>query len=80
MVGATIGISLLSHRDMPRDFAQYATAGRFYYDRASNLLAYHAVMAAICQRLPIPLCELLTLANRLEAELKQNLPDLKTLF
>jgi hypothetical protein len=30
MVGATIDISRLSEHDLPRDFAQYATAGRFW--------------------------------------------------
>jgi hypothetical protein len=30
MVGATVGISRPSQRDLPRDFAQYATAGRFW--------------------------------------------------
>jgi hypothetical protein len=29
MVGATVGISRPSYHDMPRDFARYATAGRF---------------------------------------------------
>jgi hypothetical protein len=69
MVGATVGILRPSQRDIPKDFARYATAGGFYYDRASNLLAYRAVTAAICQRSPIPLRELPTLANRLEADL-----------
>jgi hypothetical protein len=58
----------------PTDF------GGFYYGRATYLLAYRAVTAAIYQRSPLPLRELLTLANRLEAELKQNPPFLKTLF
>jgi hypothetical protein len=44
-------------------------AGRFYYELDCNLLAYRTVTAAICQRSPLPLHELPTLANRLEAEL-----------
>jgi hypothetical protein len=30
MVGATVGISGPSQRDMPRDFARYAAASRFW--------------------------------------------------
>jgi hypothetical protein len=40
----------------------------FYYDPASNLLAYHAVTAVICQRSPPPLREVPTLANGIDAE------------
>jgi hypothetical protein len=42
---------------------QQADFGGFYYDWDSNLLAYRAVTAVICQRLPQPLCELPTLTN-----------------
>jgi hypothetical protein len=59
---------------------QPADFGGFYFDPASNLLAYRDVMATICQWSPQPLRELPTLANGLNAEPKQNLPDLKTLF
>jgi hypothetical protein len=59
---------------------QPADFGRFYYDPASNLLAYCAVTAGICQRLPQPLRKVPTLANGLDAELLQNLPDLENLF
>jgi hypothetical protein len=47
---------------------QRADFGGFYYDRSSDLLAYHAVTAAICQRSPQTLRELPTLANGLDAE------------
>jgi hypothetical protein len=42
--------------------------GGFYYGLASNLLAYRAVTAKICQRSPEPLHEVLTLPNGLDAE------------
>jgi hypothetical protein len=48
---------------------QSADFGGFYYDRSSNLFAYRAVTATICQRWPQRLHELPTLANRLEADL-----------
>jgi hypothetical protein len=50
------------------DMPQTADFGKFYYDPASNLLAYHPVMAAICQRSPQPLREVPTLANGLDAK------------
>jgi hypothetical protein len=59
---------------------QPADFNGFYYNPASNLLAYCNVMALICKQSPLPLHELPTIANRLEAELKQNPPDLNTLF
>jgi hypothetical protein len=64
MVGVTVGISWPSQGDMPRGFAWYAMAdfGGFYYDTASNLLAYHAV--TVTQ----PLREVPTLINGLDAE------------
>jgi hypothetical protein len=68
MVGLTIGILQPSQGNMQRNFARYATVGRFYYDWASYLLAYRAVTPAICQRSPQPLRELPTLANGLDAE------------
>jgi hypothetical protein len=34
------------------DMPQLADFGGFYYDPASNLLAYHGVTAAICQQSP----------------------------
>jgi hypothetical protein len=61
---------------------QPAYFGGFYYDRASYLVAYRAVMAAICQRSPLPLREFQMLAKRLEAKLQysKKMTDLKTLF
>jgi hypothetical protein len=59
---------------------QPADFGGFCYTLASNLLAYCAVMAAICQRSPPPLPELPTLGNRLATELQQNPPDLNLSF
>jgi hypothetical protein len=58
----------------PSDF------GGFYYDPASNLLAYRTVMVAICKWPPKPLREVPTLANGLDAETLRNLPDLENLF
>jgi hypothetical protein len=57
---------------------QPADFGIFYDEPASNLLAYRAVMVAICQRSPQPLGKVPTLANRFDAE--QNPPDLENLF
>jgi hypothetical protein len=70
MVGATVGILQPSQHDMSRDFPLYATAdfGGFYYDLASNLLAYRNVTAVICQWSPQPLRKLPALANGLDAE------------
>jgi hypothetical protein len=59
---------------------QLADFGEFYYDPASNLLAYRAVTAALCQQSPQSLRKLPALANGIDVESKQNLPDLKTLF
>jgi hypothetical protein len=57
-----------------------ADFGGFYYNPASNLLAYHTATAAICQRSPQQLCEVPTLANGLDAESQQNPPDRESLF
>jgi hypothetical protein len=46
---------------------QLADFGGFYYDPASNILAYCAVMA-ICHRSPQTLCKVPTLANGFDAE------------
>jgi hypothetical protein len=51
---------------------QPADFGGFYYDPASNLLAYRAVMATICQLSPQPLHEVPTLVNGLDANSWQN--------
>jgi hypothetical protein len=59
--------SVICQGSLP-DMRQQADFGRFYYDPASNLLAYCAVKAVICQRLPQPLCEVPTLANGLDAK------------
>jgi hypothetical protein len=83
-VGTTVGISRPSQRAIFQGtlpgMPQLADFDGFYYDRSSNLLAYRAVTAAICQRSPQTLRELPTLANRLEDALEQNPLDLKTLF
>jgi hypothetical protein len=65
---------------MPGGFARYATAGRFYYDPASNLLAYRAVTASIRQQWPQPIRKVPKLANGLDAESKQNPLDLENLL
>jgi hypothetical protein len=49
MAKAAVGILQPSQLDMPGGFARYATAGGFYYDPASNLLAYRAKTAVKCQ-------------------------------
>jgi hypothetical protein len=59
---------------------QLADFGRFYHNLASNMLAYHAATAAICQQFPQPLLEVPTLASELDAESWQNPPDLENLF
>jgi hypothetical protein len=41
---------------------------------------FFSVPSAICQRSPKPLCEVPRIAKGLDAELKQNPPDPKTLF
>jgi hypothetical protein len=61
MVGAAVGISRQLQRDIPGalfDMPQQADLGGFHYDPASNLFAYCAVTAAICQWLPQPLREM----------------------
>jgi hypothetical protein len=71
MVGETIGILRPSQHDMPRalpEMTQPADFCGFYYDPTSNLLVYHAVMAAICKRSPQTLCEVPTLDNGLDAK------------
>jgi hypothetical protein len=60
--------------------SQPADFGGFYYDSASYLLAYCAVMATICQWSPHPLHKVPTLINGLDAESKQNPPDLEKMF
>jgi hypothetical protein len=50
------------------DMPQPADFGGFYYDPASNLLAYRIVTAAMCQWSPQPLRKFPTLANGLDAE------------
>jgi hypothetical protein len=60
-VTATIGQGTLPGMPQPADF------GGFYYYQSTNILAYSAVTAAICQLLPQTLREMPTLANRLEA-------------
>jgi hypothetical protein len=50
------------------DMPQPAVFGGFYFDTASNLLAYRAVTAAICQWSPQPLRKLPTLAHGLDAK------------
>jgi hypothetical protein len=50
------------------EMPQPANFGGFNFNPASNLLAYRAVTAAICQRSPQPLRELPILANGLDAE------------
>jgi hypothetical protein len=47
---------------------QLADFSGFYYNPASNLLAYHAVKAEICQQSHQPLPEVPTLVNGLDAK------------
>jgi hypothetical protein len=76
-------VSRPSQRDMPRGLSDMPqqilvdfTTGTWGF----KLLAYCTVTGAICQRLPQPLCEVPTLASRLDAESLQNPPDLENLF
>jgi hypothetical protein len=66
MVGATIGISRPSQRDLPKDFAQYATAGRFWQLFIRPNLAVTAQYANGCHAQTLR--ELPTLVNGLEAK------------
>jgi hypothetical protein len=52
----------------PIGMPQPANFGDFYYNPTSNVLAYRAVMAAICQQTPQPFREVPTLANGLDAK------------
>jgi hypothetical protein len=50
------------------DMPQMVDFDGFYFNLASNLLAYRAVMAEICQQLHQPLCEVPTIVIGLDAE------------